>query len=77
MTESSFIYDSNYIIILYREQRGLFLTITIIDYTNGDIITTINNINIYAKTTISPDGRSICYSDNGKDIRILGLEGIL
>jgi hypothetical protein len=71
MAEASFINDSNYIIIIYAEERSLFTAITIMDYTDGNIINTINNIDIFAPIAVSPDGSSICYSDDRKDIRVL------
>jgi WD40 repeat protein len=70
VTEISFVINSNFVIICYRERNdsGYFNKVDIIDYTDG---TLKNSFKLPVPVAISPDGRSICYSENKTDIKIL------
>jgi len=74
VTEISFIINSNFVIICYRERddSGYNNIINIMDYTNGAII---NSYKLPVPAAISPDGRNICYSENETDIKILEVFG--
>jgi WD40 repeat protein len=61
----SFVLNSNYIIIYYDSSSNK--TVTIMNYTDGNIINTYT-FDLYTPVAVSPDGRSFCYSENLKDI---------
>jgi hypothetical protein len=71
-SSASFVLNSNYIIICYSDRNNKI--VTIMNYTDGHIINTYT-FGAYTPVAISPDGRNFCYSENRKDISILGIRG--
>jgi WD40 repeat protein len=69
---ASFVFNGNYIITSYSD-RSNYETVNIINYTDGNIINTFT-FDLNSRVAISPDGRSICYSDDKKNISILRID---
>jgi WD40 repeat protein len=69
---ASFIFNSNYVITTYSDRSNYDIAV-IINYTDGNIVNTFN-FDLPLRMAISPDGRTICYSDDKKNINILRID---